>query len=75
MSKTKIKIDGGIPVPEREHFWSSICNQMAIGDSFLIEKSSSRYVVSRAFSRCGFKMVTKKEGSGWRVWKAEKYNG
>lgn len=62
------KIEKNIPLNQERFPFS----QMEVGDSFLIEDGTPRYIVYAAARRAKVKVATKVLDTGTRVWLVEK---
>ena len=70
----KYKIEKNIPISAhgKTGKWSSIGNQMEIGDSILVSNRKEALSISMALKRKGYKALTRKVDNGIRVWKVER---
>jgi hypothetical protein len=73
-TKMKYKIEKNIPISKhgKTGKWSSIENQMEVGDSILLSNRKEAQGISTAFKRKGYKALTRKVDNGIRVWKVER---
>jgi hypothetical protein len=64
-----MKIDKGIPIPERRGLWANI--EMDKGDSFLVQGKTSAqcHVKLSVLKRRGWKFAIRKDGNGVRIWR------
>ena len=76
------KIDKNIPIPSRTRSLAQIgkadtLRKMKEGDSIFVEPDSphSRQSWRTVASYIGFKIITRKEGEGFRLWHAGKKGG
>ena len=68
-----IKIDKGVPLPTQRVAWTSIVDQMELGDSVLTDEKSARSLANTISDR-GFSYRRHKEGNKVRVWKLKECN-
>ena len=67
-------IEKGIPIPTITHpkgrsKWSSVIDSMEVGDSVLLPNRKEVISLSAVLNRRDFKVVTRSEEGGIRVWK------
>lgn len=64
----EIKIESGIPIPRHPNRcgFAETFKNMKVGDSVLFDKLASFHSMAK---QLGGKVVTRKEGAGWRVWR------
>ena len=68
----KMQIDKGIPLPINDlNGPTAVLRQMDIGDSVLVEKISTREALRIAARINSIKIMTRKEGGGYRVWRVK----
>lgn len=64
---SEIKIESGIPIPNTGK-WVMLFKKAKHGDSFFLESANSRAAICIAAKRLGMKVISRKEGSGFRFW-------
>ena len=82
MSNFDLKIEKGIPIPEKaEAKWDRLVGSMEVGDSMLFEevepKAPSIVRIRKSARKLGYRVITRKVGAsehsswGTRVWRVE----
>lgn len=65
----KLKIESGIPAPDKRSEYKVVFDKMKAGDSFVVDKLERRNRAYNVGSRLGHKITSKKiDGVGYRVW-------
>ena len=66
-----MKIEKSIPIPRKYGHgkWTLLAEQMDVGDSVLVRSQSDRSSLTTAMKSRGFKLTTRSENDGYRVWR------
>jgi hypothetical protein len=64
----EFKIEKGIPVPKKAA-WKAMARTMDFGDSVFAKTNSERNLIAQGIRLIGAKVVQRKDGNGWRLWK------
>lgn len=68
-----LKIEKNIPIPPRrpENEYSGIVRQMEVGDSVYVPHVKEKERLCLALAYAQYKYATRKDGTGFRVWRRE----
>lgn len=70
---TRIKIERGIPVPQRNSMakskWEVILNKMSVGDSFVLKKKSGLNYILKVAKGINILITSRSYGDKRRIWR------
>ena len=76
MALEPIKIDRAMPIPNSGRSgwgkWKELIQKMRFGDSVLLDQKSAYQLYHSARNSFNIKMVIRKQGDKFRVWKTDK---
>lgn len=65
----EIKLDKNIPIPTRKNAkWLGLAKRIEVGDSFFAESFQEKEHARSCLKTYGIKLVTRAEGTGYRLW-------